>query len=528
MGAAFGADAAVEHGAHMVASGASLAQSQLPMLVLIPLLLGIILVPGLGLWRRRLAYPTTILVLLAFTFFGLSTLFKVMREGPLHYTLAGWQPPIGIELSVDMLGAFVVSVISAVALMVAIYAGVAVRWESPGKEVPFFAVMLVMLLGLAGMVLTGDLFNLYVFFEVSSLGAYALMAIGHKKAPLSSFRYLIMGTLGASSYLMGVGYLYVITGSLNMADVAGIIAAKGANPALHVSLLLMVVGLGLKMALFPMHLWLPDAYTYASSTSTAIIAPVMTKVSAYVLIRMLFFVYDSDLFIVSSPIGTAITWMAMAGVIVGSVMAIAQKDAKRMLAYSSVAQVGYIGVGIGLGNPLALIGAMLHILNHAVMKSCLFLVTGAVEMQTGSCKLKSYAGLGRKMPWTFAGFTLAALGMVGIPPTNGFFSKWYLVLGGIEAGEWVLVGLILASSLLTAVYFFRVLERVYAKVPAEDAAGNDGPATLPEVDGDAPMQMRLPVLALGAAVLVLGLFNAWFVGKVLGHALPDGMSLPVF
>ncbi len=516
-----GSETLAHHGEHMASAFDATAQSQLPMLVLIPLLVGLALVPALGLLRRRLAYPTTLISLLAFLYYSLRTLFAVMAHGELEYSLAAWKPPIGIELSVDMLSAFMVSVIAVIAVLVAIYASVAVRREDPEKEVPYFATMLVMLLGLTGMVLTGDLFNLYVFFEVSALGGYALMAIGHKKAPVAAFRYLIMGTLGASLYLMGVGYLYVVTGSLNMDDVAAIIMHQSSNPAVQVSLILMVIGLGLKMALFPMHLWLPDAYTYASSTSTAIIAPIMTKVSAYVLIRMLFFVYDTETFLRGTPVGAVIMWLAMGGVIVGSIMAIAQKDAKRMLAYSSVAQVAYIGVGIGLGTPLALVGAMLHILNHAIMKSCLFLVTGSVALQTGATQIKDYAGLGRKMPWTFLGFTLAALGMVGIPPTNGFFSKWYLVLGGIREGEWVLVVLILASSLLTAVYFFRVIERIYAKVPEQ--ATND--ASLPKT-AEAPLRMALPVLILGAGVLVLGLFNAWLVSAVIARALPAGMHVP--
>jgi len=513
MSGAHGAEAVVDH-------AVSMGQSHLPILVILPLLLGCVLVPGLGLWRRRWAYPLTLVAFALSAYFAFRTLFAVLEGGPLHYTLASWAPPVGIELAVDALGAFVAAVVSIIALLVAVYAGEAVRRENPVREVPFFGMMLVLLLGLTGMVLTGDLFNLYVFFEVSSLGGYSLMAIGHKKAPISAFRYLIMGTLGASFYLMGVGYLYLLTGSLNMADVAGIISTMGLNPALLVSLVMMVVGLGLKMALFPMHLWLPDAYTYASSTSTAIIAPIMTKISAYVMIRMLFFVYDWDLFLNVHHIGDIIKWLAIAGVFVGSIMAIGQKDAKRMLAYSSVAQVAYIGVGIGMANPLALVGAMLHIMNHAAMKSCLFLVTGSVAMQTGAQRLKDYAGLGRRMPWTFAGFTFAAMAMVGLPPTNGFFSKWYLVLGGIEDGEWPMLGLILASSLLTAVYFFRLLERVYSKVPGEEQkpAGAEDPS----------FRMRLPILLLGVGVLVLGLFNAWFVSRVLSQALPHGMSLPGF
>jgi multicomponent Na+:H+ antiporter subunit D len=285
----------------------------------------------------------------------------------------------------------------------------------------------------------------------------------------------------------------------------------------------MVTGLGLKMALFPMHLWLPDAYTYASSTSTAIIAPLMTKVSAYVMIRMLYFVYGHEWSLSSSGgLGVAITWLALAGVVVGSVMAIAQTDAKRMLAYSSIAQVGYIGVGIGLAHPLALVGAMLHVLNHAVMKSCLFLVTGSVQIQRGSVKLRDYAGLGRKMPWTFAAFTLSALAMVGVPPTNGFFSKWYLVLGGIGAGQWAVVVVVLASSLLTAGYFFRVLERIYTR----DEFDERDDSADPQGAGDPPLAMRAPVLVLAAGTLALGLGNAWLVSTILAAALPAGLPWP--
>jgi multicomponent Na+:H+ antiporter subunit D len=489
---------------------------QAPALLLLPLLFGAFLVAAFGYWRRAFAYPLTLLSLLGFLAGGLYGLKVVLEQGPLHYRMAGWNPPIGIELVLDALSAFVLVMIGIVAVLVCVYAGTAVRRENPEREAAYFGMLLILLLGLSGMVITADLFNLYVWYEVSSLSGYALMAVGHRKAPVSAFRYLLMGTLGASFYLLGVGYLYVLTGSLNMYDVAARIVVLHDNPALRVSIVFMVTGVGLKMALFPMHLWLPDAYTYASSTSTAIIAPLMTKVSAYVLIRMLYFVYGTG-WAVTGPggLGTLITWMSVAGIVVGSVMAIAQKDAKRMLAYSSIAQVGYIGVGIGLATPLALIGAVLHILNHAIMKSCLFLVTGSVQLQRGTVMLADYAGLGRKMPWTFAAFTLAALAMVGVPPTNGFFSKWYLVLGGIAAGQWLVVVLILASSLLTAAYFFRVIERIYARVPADDAGA-----------GDPSIGMRLPVLVLAAGVLVLGLVNAWLVSTILRGALPADLPWP--
>jgi multicomponent Na+:H+ antiporter subunit D len=501
-------------------------EHQAPAWVLLPLLVGTFLVAGLGYWRRTLAYPLTLVSLAAFLTAAVYGLWAVLQLGPLHYRMAGWSPPVGIELNLDLLSAFVLVMIGAVSLLVSVYAMVAVRRENPERESAFFTMVLVMLLGLTGMVITADLFNLYVWFEVSSLGGYALMAIGHRKAPVAAFRYLLQGTIGASFYLLGVGYLYVLTGSLNMFDVAARIVPLHDNPALWISLVFMVSGLGLKMALFPMHLWLPDAYTYASSTSTAIIAPLMTKVSAYVMIRVLYFVYGHEWSLSGSGgLGVVITWLALAGVVVGSVMAIAQKDAKRMLAYSSIAQVGYIGVGIGLAHPLALVGAMLHVLNHAVMKSCLFLVTGSVQLQRGSVKLRDYAGLGRKMPWTFAAFTLAALAMVGVPPTNGFFSKWYLVLGGIGAGQWAVVVVVLASSLLTAGYFFRVLERVYAR-DESDESDERAESSEARPGGDPPLAMRAPVVVLAAGTLVLGLANAWLVSTILASALPAGLPWP--
>src|SRR6056297_3354386 len=261
---------------------------QAPALGLLVVMVGAFLVAALGYWKRRLAYPATLLTLLTFLGTAIYGLERVLTLGPLHYRMAGWEPPVGIELNLDALSAFVITMIALVSLLVCVYAGTAVRRENPERESTFYGMLLVMLLGLTGMVITADLFNLYVWFEVSSLAGYALMAVGHKKAPVSAFRYLLLGTLGASFYLLGVGYLYVLTGSLNMFDVAGRLGELQSNPALWISVVFMVGGLGLKMALFPMHLWLPDAYTYASSTSTAIIAPLMTKVSAYVMIRVLY------------------------------------------------------------------------------------------------------------------------------------------------------------------------------------------------------------------------------------------------
>jgi multicomponent Na+:H+ antiporter subunit D len=218
-------------------------------------------------------------------------------------------------------------------------------------------------------------------------------------------------------------------------------------------------------------------------------------------------VFQPHYFIETLPITTIIGWIAAAGIIFGSVMAIAQREFKRMLAYSTVAQIGYIGLGIGLANPLGLIGGLLHILNHAFMKSCLFLVAGGIRYQTGLHEIPDFAGLGRKMPLMMAGFTIAALSMVGIPPTAGFFSKWYLVLGTIDADNWFFLAVILLSSLLNAVYFFRVIEKVYtlpaSESPEAENAREPSPRTL------------VPILILAAGILILGLTNVFIVNQVL-------------
>ena len=358
-----------------------------------------------------------------------------------------------------------------------------------------------------GVVITGDLFNLFVFLEIYSLASYALITLGGDKAVVASFRYLMLGTIAGSFYLLGVGFIYFSTGTRNMADAAQRLPALYGSPTVMAAVALIMVGMGIKMALFPLHVWLPDAHSYAPPVVAAILAAIQIEVAAYVVVRFMLTVFQPQYFIDVLPVTTIIGWAAAAGIIFGSVMAIAQKDFKRMLAYSTVAQVAYIGIGIGLANPLGLIGALLHILNHAFMKSLLFLVAGGIRYQTGLHAIPQFAGLGRKMPLMMSAFTVAALSMVGIPPTAGFFSKWYLVLGGIEAGNWVFVAVILASSLLTAVYFFRMIEKLFATPSGGDPAV--------EQAREPSARILTPIIILATGIIVLGLINVLIVSYVL-------------
>lgn len=507
--------------------------------VLIPLLfLAFGLIIPLVAWKRNnWAWPTLMLASLASVAIAVFNVLKVMDKGPVHYYMGNWIPPIGIEYVLDHLSAFVMLVINLIAFLVLLHAKKIVPHELAGKEPPYYAAVSLLLAGLNGIVITGDLFNLYVFLEISSLSMYGLIASGEKKSPVAAFRYLIMGTIAASFYLLGVGFLYITTGSLNMADVKAILPSIVGQPTVLIALALMVLGIGIKMALFPLHGWLPDAYTYAPSTSSAVIAPTGTKVAAYALLRILFFVFGFSFVTKTVPITNVIMWLAAIGIIYGSIMAIAQKELKRMLSYSSVAQVGYIGLGIGLANSWGLIGAVLHVLNHAFMKACLFLVAGNFRFKLGHSNIfRLEDSIRKKMPWTMAAFTAAALSMVGLPPLAGFFSKWYLAMGTIKSAGanwtgWIFLVVILVSSLLNAVYFFRVLEKVYMKPMGkkpkdvhETHEKHEKEETIEIKSNEVGASMLVPTLIMAVGLIVIGLLNAIIVKGIIAYIIPVGMK----
>lgn len=479
---------------------------QLPVIIPISLLLCALLTFLCGLWRKNLAFPISLAGVTISLLASVGGLVQVITHGPIHYHLGGWIPPIGIEYVLDHLSAFMAVLITGIAFVSMVYSRQSFLKEVPDKVVPLYALTLLLLAGLTGIVVTGDLFNIYVFLEIASLTAYAVMAIGHDKAPMAVFRYIIFGTVGACFYLLGVGFLYFATGSLNMADVARILPTLPDSRLVVAAAVFIIVGMGLKMALFPFHLWLPDVYTYAPSGVINFVAPLMTKVGAYVVIRVFVSVFMPNYLTETLPIMTVIAWLAAIGIIFASIMAIAQKDVRRMLAYSSVAQICYVALGIGMANPAGLIGAMLHILNHAFMKACLFQTVGSIRYSTGITDIARYAGLGRRMPLTMWAFTVAALSMIGIPPAAGFFSKWYLVVGAVNGNNWVFVAVILISSLLNAVYFFRVLEKAYmAPLPDDEVV---------KQAKDPPKGMVVPMLVLAAGIIILGIINAVIVTNV--------------
>jgi len=493
--------------------------SPFPILIIVVPLMSAFFIPVIGWWRKGLCYP---LVVAALSVSALSSIFimhTVVEGGTIHYYLGNWDPPWGIEYVIDHLNALMATIVSGISLIIAISSKRSVERELPERIVYFYCLFLLQVTGLLGIVVTGDLFNLYVFLEIASLAGYALIAIGEDGAPFASFNYMIYGTIGACFYLLSVGYLYVVTGSLNMADLSRILPDLYHSKVVLMAFAFFFVGVGLKMALFPLHVWLPDAYTYAPSAVSALVAPLMTKVGAYVLIRIIFTVFKPSFSMELIPATTILCWVAATAILFGCILALGQTDLKRMLAYILIAEVGYIAMGVGLANKAGLTGAILHILNDALMMACLFLVVGAIMYKLGLRNIRQFTYLHRKMPLTMAAFTVTALSVIGIPPTCGFFSKWYLVLGAIDANRWLFAAVLLISSLLNAILFFRVIENVYFEPAVAHNRGDHGEISMDE----APLSMLIPILIVTGGILSVGILSGKIISGIIQFALPTGL-----
>jgi multicomponent Na+:H+ antiporter subunit D len=488
-----------------------------PILIIVVPLISAFLIIVIGWWRKSLCYPLMLAALAVSTLSSVAILNHVMVHGTLHYYLGGWNPPWGIEYVIDHLNALVAVVVSGISFLIGVSSKPLVEKEFPEKRVYFYCIFLLQVTGLLGIVVTGDVFNLYVFLEIASLAGYALIAIGEDGAPFASFNYMIYGTIGACFYLLSVGYLYIVTGSLNMADLSKILPGLYHSRVVLMAFAFFAVGVAIKMALFPLHVWLPDAYTYAPSSVSSLVAPLTTKVGAYVLIRIMYTVFTPEFTLNTIPAGTLLCWVAVTATLFGCILALAQTDLKRMFSYVLIAEVGYIALGVGLGNRYGLTGAILHILNDALMMASLFLVVGALSYKKWPRKIDTFRGLHRKMPLTMASFVITALSVIGLPPTCGFFSKWYLVLGAIEAKEWPFAFVLLLSSLLNAILFFRVIEKAYFEPVLDDP--HEGMPKKMEID-EAPIGILVPLLILTAGVLSVGLLSGKIVSGVIRFAIP--------
>lgn len=435
---------------------------------------------------------------------SMELLDQVLSYGPISYAMGGWAAPWGIEYRVDSVNAYVILIVTGIASVVLPFAGASVAGEiREDKVAMFYTLLMLCLTGLLGMTITGDAFNVFVFLEISSLSMYGLISMGRdRRALTSAFQYLVMGTIGGTFILVGIGFLYVITGTLNMVDIAQRLPEATQLRTLHTAFAFLVVGIGLKLAMFPLHLWLPNAYAYAPSTATAFIAATATKVAVYALLRFVFTVIGPVTAYEDLPFGEIAMALATLGLLTGSFVAIFQENVKRILAYSSVAQIGYILLGIGLATALGLQAGILHLFNHALMKGALFMAVGCFFYRVGSVRLDDLRGIGRKMPWTFAAFVIGGLSLIGVPLTVGFISKWYLLQATLQQGYWPLALLILGGSLLAVVYIWRVVEAAWFGSPSVRA--NDAK--------EAPLGLLIPTWTLVLANLYFGIHTELTVG----------------
>ncbi|WP_181693228.1 monovalent cation/H+ antiporter subunit D family protein [Natronomonas sp. LN261] len=421
---------------------------------------------------------------------------RVATEGRYVHSLGNYPRQYGIELVADGFSAAVVLLIAVVTLAVLGYAR-----RGGAREKTYYSAFLLLCGGLMGIGLTGDVFNMFVFLEIVGLATYALVAAGRSgRSALAALKYLLVGTAGASMYLVGIGFAFVATGTLNMAELSRAIpeTVGYSDPLVVASFSFVAVGLSVKAAIFPLHTWMPDAYAEAPDTVTAYIAALVSTLGAYALARIIYSVYTPAFFEAVPLAGDALVAFATTSIVAGSVLAVIQSDVKRMLAYSSVAQFGMIVAAFGLGTEQALLGGAIHLVGHGLMKVGLFLGVGVIASAYGVRTVREYANLGYRSPVTVAAMGILLLGLVGIPPSVGFLGKWYIAWGAIEAGAPVVAAVVLFSTLLTLLYVARLLETLYFRppddvegaVPAADVrlrsdGGGDADAGTDDVSADA-------------------------------------------
>ena len=437
----------------------------LPLAVVVPIVAATLPL-ALGLRYDDIGWPVAAVTTLGLVGIAGAVAVETYLGGRFVHELGGFQPPVGIELVADELSAAVLALVAVVSLATLAFSRVA----GPRGNA-FYSGYLLLVGGLSGIVLTGDLFNLFVFLEIVGLTTYALIASDRSGASAyASLKYLVLGTVGASLYLVGVGYVFLATGTLNMVDLQTQIVEQAGytDPLIQASFAFIVAGFALKIALFPVHTWQPDAYQRAPDSVTALVAALVSTAGAYALIRVTYTVFTVDFLAANEAITTGLLVVSGVSILAGSVLATMQSDLKRMFAYSSVAQFGMIAAAVALANETALLGGLIHLVGHGLLKFGLFLGVGLLALGYGARRIEDLASIARSAPYTSGAIAVLGLALVGIPPSIGFLGKWYIGVGAVEssmagggsAGIGIAV-VIFVSTLFTLAYVARLIERFY-------------------------------------------------------------------
>jgi multicomponent Na+:H+ antiporter subunit D len=396
---------------------------------------------------------STAFILCALSFVALR-LYNI--EGILTYSVGGWKPPIGIGMVLDGLAAFMLVTVNLVAFCIAVYS--ISYMEKFTAKWKFYTLFLLMLGGMNGVIITGDIFNLFVFLEIAAVASYALVAFGTERHELeAAFKYAVMGTVGSLFILLGIAFLYSYTSTLNMADMGNILAATESANIVVMVIVLFLMGFGLKAALVPFHAWLPDAHPSAPAPISAMLSGVLIKsLGVYAICRIFYNVIG-----VNQNISEILLFFGALSMVAGGLLALGQWDFKRLLAYSSISQIGYIILGIALGTPLGILGGLFHLFNHSIFKSLLFLNSGAVEYATGTRDLKEMGGLASKMPVTGTTGLLGSMSIAGIPPFGGFWSKLLIIIALVQAGKTGYAFWAVLISILTLAMYTKVIRYAF-------------------------------------------------------------------
>ena len=439
------------------------------LMVVIPMIAAVLcsIMPS-GRWAWLITVSSSIAIFTG----ALGLLALTQSQEVISYAIGGWEAPWGIEYRIDTVNAMLLVIISGISTIVGFYAYASVNQEiQPDLQKFFYSAYLLCVTGLLGISATADAFNVFVFLEISSLATYALVAMGKdRRALTAAYRYLIMGTIGATFILLGIGFMYIMTGTLNMADLAAKIPEVAHTKTIRAACAFLTVGLGIKMAIFPLHRWMPNAYSFAPSAVSALISGTATKVALYLLLRFFYSIFGPTLSFSEMNLDRILIPLSLVAIVAASITAIYKLNLKRLLAYSSVAQIGYITLCFSLYSQNGLTAGLLHMFNHALIKCSLFMVAGCIMYRLGTARISEMHGLAKEMPWTFAAFALSGLSIIGVPLTVGFVSKWHLLIALHAEGYYAVMVLMLITSLLAVIYIWKVIEAAYLKPKSEDQA----------------------------------------------------------
>ena len=483
---------------------------QLPAILFLLPLFAAISMPVVCLKHRHWSKSISLTILAAMVLVSILNLHNVVNHGEVRYAFSGWTAPLGIEWVADGLASVILVLLSVLGLLGVVFTGPTSPKALGGRVVHYYTLILLFFSALTGIVFAADFFNIFVFLEVAAISSYALIGVAGGRALFAAFRYLILGTIGASIYLLGVSYLYAVTGTLNMADMADKLPFLLGSKALVGGLLFIFIGLGIKMALVPFHSWMPEAYAYAPDSVSPIMASLLTKIVLLAWVRIIYWVLNASIAIFDIPILQLVAVLGALAAVIGASLALAQRDIKMMFAYGGISHIGIILIGIGQGNQTGFVGGIFYLLNDAVMQAALFFIAGVAFCQYGVRTIDELGRIGKQAPWLIGSLIVVGLGMIGLPPTGGFFGKWNIILGALEADNYVSVAAVLLSTLLTLAYFVKLFEGIFRQTPTR----------LDAQFGEFPLSFKMTLGVTSAAIMLLGLFSSPIVQLLLNHALP--------